>query len=141
MKWLLVAVVVGLSSLRSTSSRIELDGKDPDCKTGIRSLKVGEAAAAQQVCCPSYCKECGDNAKCKNVFGPDTKDSSSACCATKVVESATVKSCGDALPPCKLDNVDFTTPDAAQAEEDCDKARQQMNDALEAGVQQGKGAR
>lgn len=111
-----------------------IDGKDPTCNTGIRSLNVGDAAATKQVCCPTYCKECGDHPTCNQAFGANTEDSTNACCASKVEESPAVKSCDESLPPCKLTQVTFEKPPPNTAGEDCGKARGEMNDCLEAAV-------
>jgi len=114
--------------------RNQIDGKDPTCKTGIRSLNVGEAAEVQQVCCPTYCKECGDHPTCKQAFGANTEDSTNACCASQVVALPATKSCDESLPPCKLTQVTFDDPPKNTAGDDCGNARDEMNDCLDAAV-------
>lgn len=123
--------VVLSTSTFEERTQIRLDGKDPTCKTGIRSLDIGEDME-QQVCCPTYCKECTDHPTCNAAFGANTKDSTDACCASKVAKAPENKSCDESLPPCKLTIVDFAKPRPNTAEEDCGNAREQMNDCLEA---------
>jgi len=116
---------------------LKLDGSDANCNTGIRSLGLESAGGKDQVCCPTYCKECSDHPGCGKTFGAATSDSSNACCASTVLELFTegkVKSCDDSLPPCKLAKVDFTKPPPASAEADCDKAREDMNQVIEANM-------
>eukprot|EP00397_Hematodinium_sp_SG-2012_P053817 GEMP01064504.1.p1 GENE.GEMP01064504.1~~GEMP01064504.1.p1 ORF type:complete len:142 (+),score=38.21 GEMP01064504.1:146-571(+) len=138
MKWLFVASVCAVNFLRREDFFLQshVDGKDPNCKTGILSLDVG-GASPQQVCCPTYCKECGDYPTCNAAFGENTKDSSDACCASKVAVAPEVKSCDESLPPCKLTKPDFSKPKPSSAEDDCGKARDQANKQMEAAVAAG----
>jgi len=166
-------------------TQVRRDGKDPQCRTGIRSLVVTlnppkavslrsmrwtrrlakaedkaekleaisskkltqrltnklanaksvstqSTAPESQVCCPMFCKECGDYPTCKEVFGPGTKNSEEKCCASKVLGAVTTQSCDISLPPCKLSVVDFAEPEEPTAAADCGAARDDMDTALEA---------
>merc|ERR1719495_317459 len=98
-------LAVGVSAVSIRSLVLKLDGHDTDCKTGIRSLKVAagkDGPADGQVCCPSYCKECTNDATCEATFGANTKDTGNACCAStvyKLFNEGQVKSCDESLPP------------------------------------------
>merc|ERR1719191_1157051 len=65
---------------RATKARAMIAAKkpDPNCATGVASLK----GAGAQACCPSYCGECSDYETCKSVRG---QNSEGACCASKVL--------------------------------------------------------
>merc|ERR1719343_1623366 len=100
---------------------------DPNCHTGVISMKVGEEP---QVCCAGYCGECSDYPTCKSVRG---QNSTYACCKNQVYErrcgnapaNVCLKSCSESVPPCIMDDdTVFTTPDPAQrnAGDDCNEA-------------------
>merc|ERR1719262_279511 len=59
---------------------------DPNCHTGVVSMKVGDEA---QVCCAGYCGECSDYPTCEKVRG---QDSANACCKSQVYKMR----CGEA---------------------------------------------
>merc|ERR1719456_2129317 len=100
---------------------------DPNCHTGVISMKVGDEP---QVCCAGYCGECSDYPTCMSVRG---QNSTYACCKTPVYEmrcgnapaNVCLKSCSESVPPCLMDSeVVYTTPDPKMrtAGADCNEA-------------------
>jgi len=112
-----------------------LDGKDPMCKTGLMEA----SSEATRVCCPKFCSECTSYVSCSAAFEHDTDKSKNSCCVDTVTENSCdnagangltatstppcVKKCSESLPPCLMEDVDFTfDPDQVSAADDCGNA-------------------
>merc|ERR1719478_705498 len=127
--------VVASAGLRSAGLRSFLDGKDPMCKTGLMEA----SSEATRVCCPKFCSECTSYVSCSAAFEHDTDKSKNSCCVDTVTENSCdnagangltatstppcVKKCSESLPPCLMEDVDFTfDPDQVSAADDCGNA-------------------
>merc|ERR1719387_1602645 len=100
---------------------------DPNCHTGVISMKVGDDP---QVCCAGYCGECSDYPTCMSVRG---QNSTFACCKSQVYAmrcgtapaNKCLKSCSESVPPCLMDDdhvYTTTNPNAVTAGVDCNEA-------------------
>merc|ERR1719207_369125 len=99
---------------------------DPNCHTGVISLKTGEEP---QACCAGYCGECSDYPTCMSVRG---QNSTYACCKSQVLAmkcgdapaNVCLKSCAEAVPPCIMDSEEPVMPEEGgrHAGDDCNKA-------------------
>merc|ERR1719478_1358443 len=134
---------------RSTLARVWAAAKrpDPNCATGVASMKGG-LAGKPQACCPSYCGECSDYETCKSVRG---QNSEGACCPSKVLSlecggpektpaNVCLKKCSEAMPPCIMEEgAEWKAPSMTSAAEDCNEAVPEWMSKAEPGVKAGKG--